>query len=233
MAIGYQTFGTGPHRVIALHGWFGTHTTYDPCWDALSPDEFTYVFPAYRGYGVSRRITGEYTMAEISKDVLALADELAFERFSLIGHSMGGKAIQRVLADAPDRIRRLVAVTPVPASGVQFDAATLAVVRSTVTNTEARRGVVAYSVGNRPLSRVWLDRIAGIPRLPGTPEAYAGYFEAWANGDFSAEIKGRPHPIKVIIGEHDLALTADIGDVDRDVPAGRQDGLMAVCRVSA
>lgn len=209
MTIGYQTFGTGPHRVIALHGWFGTQTTYDPMWDALSPEEFTYVFPAYRGYGLSRRMTGDYTIEEIAGDVLALADSLGFQRFSLVGHSMGGKAIQRILADAPARVRRLVAVTPVPASGVPFDEQTRGAFRSAVTSPEARRGIVSYSVGNRPLSKAWIDRTAGVPRLPGTPEAFAGYFESWHDGDFSAEIKGKPHPVKVIVGEHDLALTAE------------------------
>ena len=210
MSIGYQTYGTGPHRVIALHGWFGTETTYDPIWDALSPDEFTYVFPAYRGYGLSSRIAGSYTIDEIASDVLELADSLGYRKFSLIGHSMGGKAIQRVLANAPDRVRRMVAVTPVPASGMPFDAGTLAAFRSAVNTPDARRGIVAFSVGNRPLSKVWLDRIAGVPRLPGTPEAFAGYFEAWANGDFSAEIKGKPHPVKVIVGQYDGALTPEL-----------------------
>jgi pimeloyl-ACP methyl ester carboxylesterase len=210
MTIGYQTFGTGPHRVIALHGWFGNQTTYDPIWDALSPEEFTYVFPAYRGYGLSRRLTGEYSIAEIARDVIELADHLRFDRFSLIGHSMGGKAVQRVLADAPDRVRRLVAITPVPASGVPFDEETKGAFRSAVNNPDARRGIVSFSVGNRPLSKTWLDRTAGIPKLPGTPEAFAGYFESWAVGDFSEEIRGKPTPVKVIVGEFDGALTPEL-----------------------
>lgn len=209
MSIGYQTYGTGPHKVIALHGWFGDHTTYDPMWDALSADAFTYVFPAYRGYGLSRRLAGNYTMEEISADVLALADSLGFEQFSLVGHSMGGKAIQRILADAPERVTKLVAVTPVPASGVPFDEQTMAQFRAAVSNPEARRGIVGYSIGMRTVPQVWLDRIAGVPRLPGTPEAFAGYLEAWAHGDFTDRIKGKPHPIKVIVGEHDMALTPD------------------------
>src|SRR5262245_30322456 len=130
MSIGYQTYGTGPHKVIALHGWFGDHTTYDPMWDALSTDAFTYIFPAYRGYGLSRRLTGTYSMDEIAGDVLAMADAMKVEKFSLIGHSMGGKAVQRILAEAPARVTKLVAVTPVPASGVPFDEATLAQFRS-------------------------------------------------------------------------------------------------------
>jgi pimeloyl-ACP methyl ester carboxylesterase len=210
MTIGYQTFGTGPHRVIALHGWFGNQTTYDPMWDALSPEEFTYVFPAYRGYGLSRRLTGEYSIAEIASDVIELADHLRFERFSLIGHSMGGKAIQRILADAPDRVRRLVAITPVPASGVPFDDDTKAAFRSAVNNPDVRRGIVSFSVGGRPLSKTWLDRTAGVPRLPGNPDAFAGYFESWAIGDFSEEIRGKPTPVKVIVGEFDGALTPEL-----------------------
>ncbi len=210
MSIGYQTYGTGPHKVIALHGWFGDHTTYDPMWDAFSADVFTYIFPAYRGYGLSRRLPGAYSIEEIATDVIALADSLGVARFSLIGHSMGGKAIQRVLADAPDRVEKLIAVTPVPASGVPFDKETRAAVRSAANNPEVRRGIVAYSVGNRPVPQVWLDRIAGVPRLPATPEAFAGYFEAWSQGDFSDSIKGKELPVKVIVGEHDLALTPDL-----------------------
>lgn len=207
MTIDYKTFGTGSHKVIALHGWFGDQATYDPCWDALSPDAFTYVFPAYRGYGHSRRITGAYTIEEIAGDVITLADALGFARFSLIGHSMGGKAIQRVLADAPDRVVKMVAVTPVPASGVPFDDATLDQFRAAVSNPDVRRGIVGFSLGNRPLSRTWIDRIAGVPQLPGTPEAFSGYLESWARGDFSDRIKGKSTPVKVIVGEHDLALT--------------------------
>lgn len=209
MSIGYQTYGTGPHKVIALHGWFGDHTTFNPMWDALSTDAFTYIFPAYRGYGLSRRLTGAYTVEEIASDVLALADTLKLQKFSLIGHSMGGKAIQRVLADAPDRVAKMIAVTPVPACAMPFGPETMAQFRAAANDPETRRGIVRYSIGSRPLSQVWLDRIAGVPALPGTPEAFAGYFESWVSAELTAAIQGKPHPVKVIVGEHDMALTPE------------------------
>jgi pimeloyl-ACP methyl ester carboxylesterase len=62
-------------------------------YDALSPDEFTYICPSNRGYGGSRGIREEYTVDEIARDLLALADSLKVDRF-LVGHSMGGKAIK-------------------------------------------------------------------------------------------------------------------------------------------
>ncbi|MGE0627944.1 MAG: hypothetical protein AB7O43_08985 [Hyphomicrobiaceae bacterium] len=58
MTIGYQPFGMGPHRVIALHGWFGTQTAYDPMWDALSPAEVTYVFEACGAVSDGRNARG-------------------------------------------------------------------------------------------------------------------------------------------------------------------------------
>jgi pimeloyl-ACP methyl ester carboxylesterase len=36
---------------------------------------FTYAFIDIRGYGSSRGIEGEYTMAEIARDVVVLAEE--------------------------------------------------------------------------------------------------------------------------------------------------------------
>lgn len=71
-----------------------------------------------RGYGEARDAGGSYTTAEGAEDVLALADRLGWERFSLIGHSMGGSVIQRALAAAPERVRRIAGVSPVPASGL-------------------------------------------------------------------------------------------------------------------
>ena len=45
MGLGYDKFGNGPHKVMALHGWFGDHTTYNPMRTALSADEFSYAYP--------------------------------------------------------------------------------------------------------------------------------------------------------------------------------------------
>ena len=36
-----------------------------------------------------------------------------------------------------------------------------------------------------------------------------GYLQAWAKGDFSAEIAGLSVPFKIIVGEYDGAITPD------------------------
>jgi pimeloyl-ACP methyl ester carboxylesterase len=209
MTLGYQKYGNGPHKVMALHGWFGDHTAFDAMRHALSPDEFSFVFPAYRGYGLSRHLTGTYTNKEIAADVIALADELHWDTFSLIGHSMGGKAMQRVLVDAPKRVHKLVGVTPVPAAAVPFDDATWGLFDSAARNMGAREGILGFSVANR-LSKAWISHMARYSAQTATVEAFAAYLHAWAKEEFVADVQGRDVPVKVIIGQHDASLTEDV-----------------------
>lgn len=206
--LGFRKLGHGDHKVIALHGWFGDENTYEPMRRALTLDEFTYVFPAYRGYGLSKHLRGAYSIKEIATDVLALADDLGWTRFSLVGHSMGGMAVQRVLVEAPGRVRGIVAVTPVPASGVPFDPETWKIFEGAPGNIENCRTLTNFSTGGRH-SQAWVEEIARNPLDNATREAFASYLQSWAKSDFSADVNGRPTPIKVIVGEYDSALTPE------------------------
>jgi len=208
MAIGYETFGKGAHKVVVLHGWFGDETFMAPMRDALSADEFTYVFPAYRGYGASKAESGAYTVEEISADVRALIDKLGFDKVSLVGHSMGGKFIQKVAVDAPKRVRRMVAVTPVPAAAAPFDEQGWALFSGAAETLGNRRAIIDFTTGSR-LSAAWLDHMAAASWANCTKEAFAAYLLAWAKADFHQSVMGSEIPIKVIVGEHDGAITAE------------------------
>ena len=208
MTIGYETYGRGERKVVVLHGWFGDQTFMAPMRDALSPEEFTYVFPAYRGYGASKRQTGAYTVEEISADVRALIDSLGYREVSLVGHSMGGKFIQRVAVDAPGRIRRMVAITPVPAAAVPFDEQGWALFSGATDNVGNRRGIIDFTTGSR-LSAAWLDNMARASSENSMREAFAGYLLAWAKADFHQAVMGSDIPVKVIVGQYDGAINAE------------------------
>lgn len=209
MAVGYETIGKGAKRALVMHGWFGDHTMFDPMRPALSLDEFTYVLMDYRGYGKSKGEKGKYTMAEISSDALALADRLNWDKFNLIGHSMGGMSVQRIYADAPQRVQKIVAVTPVPASGVPFEGDMLKLFESATNSLESRKEIISFSVGGK-CSNTWVDRMARYSDETATREAFGAYFKAWSGTNFVDAIKGKPVPIKVIIGANNGALTADV-----------------------
>jgi pimeloyl-ACP methyl ester carboxylesterase len=213
MANSHQIVGSGPHKVIALHGWFASAASWSPMVDYLDGETFTYAFMDARGYGGARRMAGEYTAAEVAADTLALADELGWERFSLIGHSMGGVYIERVLVDAPERVEKLVGISPVPASGFPFDDAGWALFDGAADSPDNRRAIIDFTTGNRN-SGVWLDRMVQNSLNTSDRDAFAAYLPAWGKVDFHEEVTATPRaaevPVKVIIGEHDPALNAEL-----------------------
>ncbi len=56
--LGYDAFGDGPRKVIALHGWFGDEQSFAPLYRWLDPDAATWICPAYRGYTASKHLDG-------------------------------------------------------------------------------------------------------------------------------------------------------------------------------
>lgn len=197
--------GHGPVRVVALHGWFGCATGWGTLPDLIDEDKYTYAFVDYRGYGARRADSGEYTIPEIAADTLAVADELGWQRFALLGHSMGGCAIQRVFCDAPERVTALIGISPVPASGVPFDDDGWALFDGAAQNDDNRRAIIDYTTGNRQ-SSTWLNQMVAFSVAQSTREAFGTYLASWAKGDFSAELPRTQIPVKAIVGEHDPAL---------------------------
>ena len=200
-----HVIGHGPRKVIALHGWFGHARGWGPYAQHINTNDYSVAFLDYRGYGRRRGSGGPYTMAQIAQDTLALADQLGWERFALIGHSMGGMAIQHVLADAPDRVQALVGVTPVPASGMPFDDEGWKFFSGAGKDPATRRAILDLTTGNR-LPGAWLDAMTQASLENSDAEAVDAYLTAWAKTSFVDRIQGKTLPVLVLAGEHDPAL---------------------------
>ncbi len=204
----YRTVGSGERKVIVLHGWFGDAASWAPILDLLDTDTFSYAFVDYRGYGEALDQSGEFTIEEIASDALEIADELGWQRFSLVGHSMGGKAIQRVLADVPDRVERMVGISPVPPGPVPFDDDGWALFSGAADEAGNRRAILDLTTGNR-LSGRWLDAMTSYSLEHSARDAFAAYLPAWAKTDFQSEIDQNPVPFSLIVGAHDPAIGED------------------------
>ena len=201
----HQIVGQGPHKVIALHGWFGHAKGWGPFPKHLNGKDFSYAFMDQRGYGGMKGSGGPYTVEQIAQDALALADSLGWQRFSLIGHSMGGVSIQQVLVVAPERVRALVALTPVSAAGAGFDDQGWQLFSAAGADPQARRTILDFTSGNR-LTGTWLDAMVASTKANSDDEAVAAYMPSWAKASFVDKIKGQTLPVLVLPGEHDLAL---------------------------
>lgn len=210
MASSQVTVGSGDHHVLVVHGWFGSARGWGSLPEFLDPAAFTYVFPDLRGYGARQHDDGAFTMEEAAADAIALAGELGWDRFSVIGHSMGGKIAHQVLLQAPGRVDRLIGVNPVPATQVPMDADSWALFSGAPGSAGNRAAIVNFTTGGK-LTPIFIDQVVRHSLDNSAEPAFAGYLQSWAKGDFSASLKpDRETPVKVIVGETDPALSAEV-----------------------
>lgn len=206
--IGHHVHGHGPARAVVLGGWIGDWQIFRPMLEALDPDRVTLAFMDNRGYGLSRDLSGPYDIATIAADAAALAGHLGWDSFSVIGHSMGGKAALRLAVDHPARVRRILAITPVWAGKAPLNDELVGICRSSTHDARLRAFLVDVTTG-QDLPQSWARLTAERSMECCDPAAYAGYFEAWSCEDFAAQAAGLPHQVLVLAGERDAGLSID------------------------
>ena len=101
--------GAAP-RVLALHGWLDNAASFIPLVPHLPTLDL--VAPDLPGHGASDHLPRgmDYSFAGAVHTVLDIADALGWERFALLGHSMGAGIASLVAAACPERVERLVAI---------------------------------------------------------------------------------------------------------------------------
>jgi pimeloyl-ACP methyl ester carboxylesterase len=97
--------------IVLLHGFPESHRT----WRNVAPDlarEYFVVAPDQRGFAGSDKPEGveAYRADRIVEDLIALADALELDRFTLVGHDWGGAVAWLAALRHPDRLRRLAVV---------------------------------------------------------------------------------------------------------------------------
>ena len=203
-----RVVGAGPHKVIVLHSIFGGHESFQTWWPYLDGSSFSYAFMDARGFGKALDVAGTYSTDEIASDVLTLADSLGWERFSLIGHSMGGMPIQQVYLKAPDRVRKLVGLSPVPANGMPIPDSDFPLFADAASKRENRKIIIDLTTGNR-LSQTWVEAWADESMRAVGPVAFRSYLDSFRTTDFSNRVAGADVPALALVGENDPAVTAD------------------------
>lgn len=201
--LGFTKFGSGTRPVIVLHDWYCDHTSWDSVIPYLSPDRFTYYFADLRGYGDSIKTPGEFTLEEAVSDVIGLADKLGLNKFSLIGHSMSTVIAQRLAQVAPQRLERMVLVTPVNPEGFKCDAAAVEYFTSLALADDVKRVAAHAPIWGPRLSESWTRFKMRRWRKTANPEAVAKYVELWGCADVSEGAKAVKTPMLIIAGIHD------------------------------
>ena len=107
----------GGDPVIFLHGYTDSWKSWQLVLDRLPGSIRAYALDL-RGHGGSDRPKSNYSMQEMSADVVALIRVLGLRNVMLVGHSMGSLIAREVLRTLPDRVSRLVLIGSGPSGSL-------------------------------------------------------------------------------------------------------------------
>ncbi|EFH88116.1 alpha/beta fold hydrolase [Ktedonobacter racemifer] len=97
--------------VILVHGLSGSTLWWTHNIFALAQDYRVYLIDL-PGFGTMRRLARQFTLANATTWLLAWMKAVGIERAHLVGHSMGGYICMHLAATYPERVMRMILVSP-------------------------------------------------------------------------------------------------------------------------
>src|SRR5689334_14040016 len=113
--------GSGP-GLLLVHGFGGAKEDFADHVPALARDHTVVTFD-HRGHGESDKPgdVAAYSLERLRADTMQVSDAVGFDRFRLLGHSMGGMVVRLLPVRAPDRVEALVMMDTSPGPIPGFD----------------------------------------------------------------------------------------------------------------
>lgn len=199
-----QVFERGPSdanaRLLFIHGWQADHRVWDGVIADLSP-KFHCVAVDLPGSGASRDAGGPYTLERFAAGLLEVIEEHGLAPVVVVGHSMGAKIALQLAVDAPDAVKSLVLIAPVPTGPAGFSEKGIAGLRETCGNAEnARRWLNRLFAGEPDPAALDLvcDAAADTPS-----EAGLEALTSWSTTDLTDASRSLTVPAIVVAPERD------------------------------
>ena len=206
--INYVEQGAGDEVVIFVHGYAMAKETWKDVLELLPKEYHAYALDQ-RGHGESGR-AGSYQPTEFIEDIYAFSQELGIEKFTYVGHSMGGKIGMKFALDHPGVLKALVLVCPSPAFALPdmvpvMIEGTTAMLAAT---PESIRGFLESEI-IKPVSEERINDTAN-HFLAMDPAAIEGCVDFIYSYDLIPQLGDIRAPTLVVAGAKDKSSTLDI-----------------------
>ena len=103
--------------VIALHGWLDNANSFARLAPKLTGLRIVALDLAGHGHSAHRPPGASYSLWDYAFDVLCVAEQLGWQRFALLGHSLGAIISVVIAGSFPERVTRMALVVSVISAG--------------------------------------------------------------------------------------------------------------------
>jgi 3-oxoadipate enol-lactonase len=103
----YERRGSGD-PLLLVQGMAGHHAVWGERFLDRLADDFDVVAYDHRGVGQSTEVPGDFSIADLARDAVAVLDGVGWHSAHVFGVSMGGMVAQELALLRPDRVRSLV-----------------------------------------------------------------------------------------------------------------------------
>ncbi len=213
--------------LVMAHSLGCDHGQWDPQAAELQ-QHFLVLRYDLRGHGATDVTPGDYTIEQLARDALAIADRLQIARFAFCGLSLGGMIAQWLAANAPERVTHAVLAN----TSSRFP---------DPTTMETRRRAV-IDCGMQPMVEPVMqrfftpeERIANSPAVANirrtllltSPVGYAGCCAAVRDMNQTGMLAAIHVPTLILVGDRDVSTPWEgHGDVlARGIPQARVEHL--------
>ena len=101
-------WGSGRRPVLALHGWLDNAGSFKLLGPRLEGCHVVGLDAAGHGLSGNRSLDSAYNIWQDVADIIEVAEQLGWDRFSLVGHSRGAGVAMLFASAFPDRVERVV-----------------------------------------------------------------------------------------------------------------------------
>lgn len=220
---------TGPRdarTVVMIHGVASSLHTWED-WAHALDDEFRVIRFDLPGSGLSPPDpTGDYTDTRTVALLTELMDDSGVERAALIGNSLGGRIAWTFAAAHPERVKRLVLISPDGFASPPFEygkateiSPVFDVMKYVLPRFLLRSNLaVAYADPDR-LDEPTLTRYHDLLRAPGSRGALLDRFRQTILVDPEPRLAGIDIPVLLLWGEQDgMIPITNAADYERTLP---------------
>lgn len=206
------TQGSGPTRVLLVHGYQASARIWHGVQQALPADRYTSVAVNNRGAGQSDAPPAEsdYTLQKFASDLHALADHLGWDRFVLVGHSMGGGTVAQYAVDHPERVSHLILVDPASPNGAPLEGPALEAFldeRMAQRRAQLARGAGGDGIDARGGSVPAEIAAALVRDIEAAPERrLRGSMRSMMQLRLASQVRSLPMPVLLMAGDQDKVI---------------------------